>query len=133
MQNLQVASPCYSFVDGRLFYKTTLSDSPTPSYEQTFGDPNFQPPVLDIDFDRLAAIAKASGRIPVRQLPAGSILSLSFTIRLSEKGEILSVRDNSKDNPEVIAALGQIRVLAPGRCLNEFVPTEVSVILNIKF
>jgi TonB family protein len=135
MKNLQVSSPCYSFVDGRLFYRTSLPDSRTPSSPQTFADPSFQPPVLDIDLDRLAAIAKASGRIQAHQLPTGVILGMGlyFTIRLSEKGEILSVQRNSMDIPEVVAALGQIRVLAPGRCRNEFVPTEVSVMLDIRW
>jgi hypothetical protein len=63
MKNLQVSSPCYAFVDDRLFYRTSLPDSRTPSSPQTFADPSFPPPVLDIDLDRLAAIAKASGRI----------------------------------------------------------------------
>jgi TonB family protein len=132
MRNLQVSSPCYAFVDGRIFYRTSLPDSRTPSSPQTFADPSFQPPLLDIDLERLAAIAKASGRI---KFPTGFTgeMDISFMMRLSEKGEILSVQGNSFDIPEVIAALGHTRVIAPGRCRNEFVPTEMSVRLNISF
>ena len=60
-------------------------------------------------------------------------MDISFVMRLSEKGEILSVQGNSIDIPEVIAALGHRRVIAPGRCRNEFVPTKMSVRLNISF
>lgn len=130
IKNVNLTSPNYALFSNRLFYRVTIING-SPYYNQVSGgDPNLQPPVMDIDLDRLAGMAKASGRIGT--IPPGGSAGIFFTLYVSESGEILAVQRNSGDFPEVVTALSSAHVVVPGRRGNEFVPMAVSLIISIR-
>jgi hypothetical protein len=95
------------------------------------GNSGMQAPVLDIDVDHLAALAKGSN--PISSLPAGATLSLGYMIYVSEKGEVVAAQSNSVfDVPEIVTALRQARVITPGRRDGVSVPTAASLVITIK-
>ncbi|MGA2261953.1 MAG: TonB family protein [Acidobacteriota bacterium] len=142
VENVRLNSQVYLFASGRLFYRVPYSSStgvmfvrPTEIPRVIGGaapaaDPGIQPPVLDINFDRLAEMAKASGRLP-QTGSGGGFMDLTFTVCINEAGQILAVQSNSFEIPEIVTALMQARVISPGRRANVAVPTAVTLSVRV--
>jgi TonB family protein len=131
IQNVRLSSGSYTFLDGRLYYTAPAIGTLAGGMPPAKGYSSIQAPVLDIDVDRLAALAK--GLPPLSSLPAGATFSLGYMVYVSEKGEVVAVQSNSVfDVPEIVTALRQARVITPGRRDGIPVPTAASLVITIK-
>jgi TonB family protein len=131
IQNVRLGSGSYSFLEGRLFHKAPSIITFSGGMQSSNSNSGIQAPVLDIDVDHLAALAKGSP--PISSLPAGAMLSLNYMIYVSEKGEVVAVQSNSLfDVPEIVTALRQARVITPGRLDGTPVPTAATISIRIK-
>ncbi len=108
------ASP-YRFTDGHLFHWASAGS-------------RIQLPVLSVDNDRLAAMAKDSGRLG---LPQGVAAVIHYMVSVDESGKIISVKCTSEPEiPEITTALRNAQVRTPG--LLDNVPLAVSFDLVIR-
>ena len=126
----RLASSMYAFAAGRLFYNAPPAGADARLVQMAGIDPGVTSATLDVDMERLAAIAKSSGIFPSN---ANATAVISYTAYVSERGEIVDIRDSFGGKlPEIVTALRQARVLSPGRRSSQAVPTAVPVRITIK-
>ncbi len=127
-------SGAYRYALGRLFYYVPGGRTPG-DYSAAAADPSIEPPVLDVDPQRLAALAQASGMLPPQLIPyKGGTSYLSYMLYISEAGTILSVSagDLWSGISEVMATLRSARVLSQGRRGNQPVPVALKLLIELK-
>ena len=141
VRDIRLLSTTYLLAAGRLFYTTpplagthfvrpieiptSIGARGIPVSPPGGPDPTVRAPVLDLNLDSLASLAKASGRLA--QQPAGSRVALGYTVFVTELGEIVAVEGSMRGLTEVETALRQARVLSPGQRNSQPVPTAVPV------
>jgi len=130
LQNRQIpfrlASSTYTFAAGRLFYNAPPAGADAQLVQITGIDPGITAATLDVDLERLAAMAKSSGIFPAN----GGVIG--YTVYVSERGEIVDVRDGSPRLPEIVTALRQARVFAAGRRGSQPVATAVPIRIPLR-
>jgi TonB family protein len=125
VESFRLNSSSYVFTAGRLFYLVpALSVNPASSGQAV------RAPALDVNMDQLRALAEAALRPKfVTGNVGGASTMLSFTVCVDETGQILAVQSQGGllDVPEIVTALKQARVTAPGLLRNVSVPTAVKI------
>jgi len=127
-RGLRLQAPSYLFASRRLFYVVYPGGN-----SQLLGvDNSVRPPSLDIDVDRLTALAKASTHVPIAK---GMPTMLIYAVCVCEAGQIVAVQtsnDPSDEVPEIMTALGKAHVTSPGRRGDVPVPTALMVMIPIR-
>jgi len=136
IQNLRLGSTDYDYQAGRLFYTGPTITSGPAGLQTSSTNPSVQAPVLDVDMDHLASLAKASGGWTIATNGAGYSVSTaglvsSYTLYVSETGEIIDVQ-GALNMPEIAAALRQVHVVSPGQKDGKPVPTRVMLLIRTK-
>ena len=117
-REFRVSGP-YVFNEGRLFY--------------TMRAPEVQPPEIALETERLAAIARNSGKMQSGPPAQDRERLLLYQMFLNELGEIVAIRQlHGPQIPEIDAELLRTRIISPGRLRAEPVPFALPVQIAVE-
>ncbi|PYV32864.1 MAG: hypothetical protein DMG09_23405 [Acidobacteria bacterium] len=108
----------YTFREGRLYY--------------TVPAPEIQAPELALETERLAAVAKNSGRVETIPFAGDGRRVVLYQLFVNEVGEIAGVQVRGPQIPELEAELRRTRVVSPGRRGLESVPVVVLLVIPVE-
>lgn len=130
IQNIRLSSTDYVFQAGRLFYTGPTISYRASAMQASSTNPSIQAPVLDIDMNRLASMVNTPAYVSSND--TFYVAMISCTLFVSETGEIVDVQGGLSNQPDLVNALRQTHVTAPGKKDGMPVPTAVRVSIMVR-
>jgi len=120
IDKITLFSQAYSWIGGRLFYQAPVVAN---------SDPTIKAPVIEYDTNRVAELARASGRLPAG---AAGEIGLAYTVGVDEAGKIVAIQSQSGPFavPEIDEVIKQARVLSPG--LRNGLPVPMALRITVR-
>jgi TonB family protein len=120
IDKITLFSQAYSWIGGRLFYQAPVVAN---------SDPTIKAPVIEYDTNRVAELARASGRLPAG---AAGEIGLAYTVGVDGAGKIVAIQSQSGPFavPEIDEVIKQARVLSPG--LRNGVPVPMALRITVR-